>query len=130
MTTMTTETEMTMTIQQQVAKMFADDPASAVCALMASIEDGQLDGELKLIGETIVARSKVLTRQRDREKTPTHKIVGDVRPRYLQGATGRAGAWVSESRREFFPTPGTEAYARGRRWKITGQNVVALEMAG
>jgi hypothetical protein len=124
-----TETEMTMTNQQQMYAMLVDDPTSAVAAVLAAIGDGVLDEDLKTLGEELVDRSKKLTLRRDREKVPTHKIVGDVRPRYLAGAKGRAGGWVSDTRREFFPAPGSEAYARGRRWKITAENIAELGQA-
>jgi hypothetical protein len=95
--------------------------------LLEEVRAGRHDDELVQLLEAVRARRKVVVRERDRAKEPTHVIVGDVRPRYLQGTKGRAGGWISESRREFWPAVGTEAYARGRRWKITGQNLQQLE---
>jgi hypothetical protein len=111
-------------------ELLAEDPAAAVTAILAATEDGVLDDSLRPLAEALVERSKLLVRQRDRQKEPTHQIVGDVRPRYLAGTKGRAGGWVSDSRREFFPAPGTEAYARNRRWRVSGWSIVALAPAG
>jgi len=65
--------------------------------------------------------AKVATRKADRMVAPTHVIVSngrDLRPRYLVGTRGRVGGWASDRRMYFYPVPGTEAYRRGREWRI------------
>lgn len=60
---------------------------------------------------------------RRRESMPRARVAPDCRPMYLAGCPGRVGGWF-ETRREFFPDAGTEAYRRSTSWRVDASALI------
>lgn len=89
---------------------------------IAQIESIDEIGQINRLIDAAETRYEVLRRL----AMPRAVIVGDVKPRYLEGCTGRVGRWISRDRREFFPEVGTAAFERGGEWRVTADSLRML----